>query len=163
MNKLFFLCQSEWVICRVFTRKPPGETSLEETVLHHPPHLNNDDDHVRPSIDGSNGGETPAAVAAASDHEHATNSFSDALAVTPADHHHHHESACQGVLQLNLNHEELLMMNHSVSDYASAAAWASELLQPATLLRHDELCSDSIDDLLPQLLDYEGLPFLQDF
>ncbi|PUZ70675.1 hypothetical protein GQ55_2G252900 [Panicum hallii var. hallii] len=147
--------QSEWVICRMFMRKAPGEKSLleEETVPHSP--LNNG--HLQPSFDGCNGGKTTTAVGEASNPEHA-NCFSDALAIAPAD--RHHETACQGALQLNREAE--LLMNCSASDYASAAAPASELQQQATLLL-DELSSDCFDDLLPQLLDYEGLPFLQDF
>ncbi|RLN34445.1 hypothetical protein C2845_PM03G34330 [Panicum miliaceum] len=131
-------------------RAPTGEKT--NWVMH---------EYRLPSFDGCNGGKMMTAVGAeASNPEHA-NFFSDALAIAPADRHHGTEGhAAQGVLALQLNHEELLM-NYSVSDYASAAAPASELLQQATLLRDDELRSDS--DLLPQLLDYEGFPFLQDF
>ncbi|CAL5074359.1 unnamed protein product [Urochloa decumbens] len=156
--------QSEWVICRVFTRKPTVETSLpveqEETVLNLPP-LN---DHLNPAIIyGCNGGGgTPAAaVATATDPAERANCFSsDALAITPpAD--DRLETAGQGAL--NLNYEELLINNHSAAlDYAAAATPApSQLLQRATLLG-DELSADSFDPL-PQLLDYEGFPFLHDF
>ncbi|CAL5088388.1 unnamed protein product [Urochloa decumbens] len=152
--------QSEWVICRVFTRKPPGETILpleqKETVLQ-PPHPLND--HLNPPIiDGcNNGGEgTPAAaVAAATDPTERTNCCSsDALAIAlPAD-----RLETAGQVALNLYYEELAAL-----DYASAATPApSELLQHATLLG-DELSSEDSFDLLSQLLDYEGFPFLHDF
>ncbi|CAL5081414.1 unnamed protein product [Urochloa decumbens] len=153
--------QSEWVICRVFMRKPPGETSLpleqKQTVLQLPHPLN---DHLNPPIiDGcNNGGEgTPAAaVAAATDPtgERTNCCSSDALAIAlPAD-----RLETAGQVALNLFYEELAAL-----DYASAATPApSELLQHATLLG-DELSSEDSFDLLPQLLDYEGFPFLHDF
>ncbi|CAN6217634.1 unnamed protein product [Urochloa humidicola] len=138
--------QSEWVICRVFMRKPPGETSQleqEETVLlHHPPLK----DHLNPSLEAyCNSGETLAAAAAATaDLAESASCFSGALAIAPAD-HLEMTAADQGVLQLN--HEaELLINNYSVSNYASATT-------PSALLL-DDLSSYSFD-LLPHLLNYE--------
>ncbi|OEL17980.1 NAC domain-containing protein 79 [Dichanthelium oligosanthes] len=142
--------QSEWVICRMFMKKPPGETSsqLEQEAVLHPPL----GDHLQPSVDGCHrdgGGKTPAPAAAASDSDH-TSCFSDtALAMAQGG------NGIEGMLPLN--HEELLMTNcSSVADFALASS------PKATQLR-DELAADSFD-FLPQLLDYEAFPFiLQDF
>ncbi|CAN6166927.1 unnamed protein product [Urochloa humidicola] len=140
--------QSEWVICRVFMRKPPGETSQqeqEETVLLHRPPLNG---HLNPSLEAyCNVSETPAVSAL----PESASCFSDALAIAPAD--HLEMTAAQGVLQLN--HEELLINNYPVLNYVSAETPSASELQQATLLL-DDLSSYPFD-LLPQLLDYEGL------
>ncbi|KAL6655601.1 hypothetical protein ACP70R_006427 [Stipagrostis hirtigluma subsp. patula] len=141
--------QSEWVICRMFTKNPPGETSQEEReAIRDPSHH----DHLQPSIHGGDG-KTPGA-AAASDSEHA-NCFSNILpTMAPGDH-----ETDQGWLQMN--HEELLLaMNFPESDSDPYALLAS----PQAALLRDELAADSsFDDLLPQLLDYEGFPFPHDF
>ncbi|CAN6210689.1 unnamed protein product [Urochloa humidicola] len=150
--------QNEWVICRVFMRKPPGETrqleqEAEEAVVLHHPTLN---DHLNPSLlEACNGGETPAAVAAASPDlvADSANCFPGELAIAPAADHDETAAGHQGAPQLN--HEELLINDdYSVSSYyASAVTPASELHQATLLL--DDLSTYSFD-LLPQLLDYEG-------
>ncbi|XP_062199712.1 NAC domain-containing protein 92-like [Phragmites australis] len=140
--------QSEWVTCRMFTKKPPGgETSLQEQeTVPHPPF---DYHHMQPSTDGCSDGKTPAA-AAPSDSEHAS-CFSNAHAIVPGDH-----ETDQGLLQLN--HAGLLM-NCPESGLCTLSAASPQ----ATLLR-DEVAADSSFDLLPQLLDYEGFLFPhQDF
>lgn len=99
---------------------------------------------MNPSFEGCNGGETPAAVAAAADH--AICFSGGALTITPADDDRLKMTGGQGAL-LQLNHEEELPINndYSVSDYASAATpVSSELLRQASLLLDDELSSDTL-------------------
>ncbi|CAD6219356.1 unnamed protein product [Miscanthus lutarioriparius] len=148
--------QSEWVICRMFTKKAPGETSQSEqaeAVLHPPL-----DDHMQPPIDGC-GGKTPAPPAAASDsdHQHA-NCFSNiALAMVQGD---TNVNGIESMLQLNRHGREELRVNYSESTYPPVAPSSSA---EAALRLRDELAGDSFD-LLPQLLDYdEAFPFLRDF
>ncbi|KAF8695263.1 hypothetical protein HU200_037480 [Digitaria exilis] len=153
------LCQSEWVICRMFMKKSPGEKSqlLEQETTLHPPL----DDHLLPSVDGCDdrnaGGKAPSPEAAATSDSGAENAncFSSNIALAMA------QQGGNGIeSMLQLNHEALLMNFASVSssDHASAPAASPE----ATLLR-DELATDSFD-FLPQLLDYEAFPFvIQDF
>ncbi|KAJ1289651.1 hypothetical protein BS78_02G180900 [Paspalum vaginatum] len=168
--------QSEWVICRLFTRKAVGETTTtshlleQETAiaLHAPPPHDHVQESEPPQIDGCGGGKTTPAGSAASDPEHA-NCFSNidgaAVVVPPGDNGMDHQSMPK------LNHhgreEELLTSCSSgpSAGYASAAASASDSPQATTLLRdeHELLAADSLD-ILPQLLDYEAfLPFIHDF
>lgn len=136
-------------------RKAPGETSQAEAVLHHPPL----DDHMQPPVDGC-GGKTPAPLpaAASDDSDQHANCFSNiALATVPGD---TDVDGVESMLQLNRHGHEELWMDYSKSTYPPVAASTSA---QATLLLRDELAADSCFGLLPQLLDYDAFPFLQDF
>ncbi|KAL6846584.1 hypothetical protein ACP4OV_024032 [Aristida adscensionis] len=154
--------QSEWVICRMFTKNPPGERQEHETaVLHHPPH----DDHLQPSMDAGrcDDGKTPAVASTSDDSEH-VNFFSDILAMAPPCDRETDQAG--GVLhQHQLGHHEELLMNCPESDLFALSAPPPPAADHQ-LLDDGELAlagDSSFDDLLPQLLDYEGLHFPHDY